>query len=508
MEPLGINPKIVEVGSLAPWSATQPPHHTHASTTTTTTTTTSVANHATSPFKVDEAVNGKLCVWSGELSQLRVGAVVNSTNETLTEHCNTQLIQRAGPRIKAELRNAVKSCKTGEVRVTGGYGLPARYVIHTVAPRYNIKYHTASETALHMCYRRVLEAAVEKKIRSVAVCTLHTVARGYPPEQGAHTALRTVRRCLERWGGALDQVVMVVNSIDTPIYSSLTPLYFPRTAHEEEAARRLLPVDLGNEFGEPIVPDRQIRIIDNPQHKYEDVEDSADLAAQLQSSVSVGEHAFSHMEEDIDKQRLLGGQPSYATADPETASMTTDLQQKQRYERLLRRAKNEDLSEVSGIGCLYQCGLDKFGRPVVIFIGKWFRFNEINLDKALLYLISLLDPLVRGDYVVVYFHTITTTENHPSLSWIRHVYDMLEYKYKKNLKAFYIVHPTLWTKIMTWWFTTFMAPQIKHKVHSVPGVEYLYDIIDPDQLEIPAYITEHDMTINGIRYYRPVTSSS
>lgn len=238
------------------------------------------------------------------------------------------------------------------------------------------------------------------------------------------------------------------------------------------------------------------------------LEDSADLAAQFQSSVSIGDHAFSQMEEDIDKQRLLGGQPAYATADPETASMTSDLQHKQRYERLLRRAKTEDLSEVSGIGCLYQCGVDKFGRPVIIFIGKWFKFNEINLEKAILYLIYLLDPLVRGDYVIVYFHTITTTENHPSLAWIREVYEVLEYKYKKNLKAFYIVHPTLWTKIMTWWFTTFMAPQIKHKVHSVPGVEYLYDIIDQDQLEIPAYITEHDMTVNGIRYYKPGSASS
>lgn len=53
-----------------------------------------------------------------------------------------------------------------------------------------------------------------------------------------------------------------------------------------------------------------------------------------------------------------------------------------RYERLLRRAKTEDLSEVSGIGCLYQSGVDRFGRPVIVFVGKWFRFKEINLDKV------------------------------------------------------------------------------------------------------------------------------
>lgn len=49
--------------------------------------------------------------------------------------------------------------------------------------------------------------------------------------------------------------------------------------------------------------------------------------------------------------------------------------------------------------------------------------------------------------------------------------------------------------MMTWWFTTFMAPAIKQKVHSLPGIEYLYEVMSPNQLEIPAYITEFDMTV-------------
>jgi len=51
-------------------------------------------------------------------------------------------------------------------------------------------------------------------------------------------------------------------------------------------------------------------------------------------------------------------------------------------------------------------------------------------------------------------------------------------------------------KMATWWFTTFMAPAIKQKVHSLPGVEYLYSVMSPDQLEIPAYITEYDMSVS------------
>ncbi|KAH9643192.1 hypothetical protein HF086_012854 [Spodoptera exigua] len=116
--------------------------------------------------------------------------------------------------------------------------------------------------------------------------------------------------------------------------------------------------------------------------------------------------------------------------------------------------------------------------------------------QALLYLIKLLDPIVRGDYVIAYFHTLASSANHPPFSWLKEVYTVLPYKYKKNLKAFYIVHPTFWTKMMTWWFTTFMAPAIKAKVHNLPGVEYLYSVMARDQLDVPAFVTEYDMTVS------------
>lgn len=205
-----------------------------------------------------------------------------------------------------------------------------------------------------------------------------------------------------------------------------------------------------------------------------------------------------------DTQRLLA--PAHPRESYERRTRITDNQDQ--YERLLRRARTEDLSEVSGIGCLYQSGVDRLGRPVVVFIGKWFPIGDIDLDKALLYLIKLLDPIVRGDYVIAYFHTLASSGNHPPFSWLKEVYTVLPYKYKKNLKAFYIVHPTFWTKMMTWWFTTFMAPAIKAKVHNLPGVEYLYSVMARDQLEVPAFVTEYDMTINGLHYFQPDTSNT
>lgn len=53
-------------------------------------------------------------------------------------------------------------------------------------------------------------------------------------------------------------------------------------------------------------------------------------------------------------------------------------------------------------------------------------------------------------------------------------------------------------QIMTWWFTTFMAPSIKDKVHSLVGLEYLYSIMDMDQLQIPTFIREYDMSVSII----------
>ncbi|KAL2719434.1 protein GDAP2 [Vespula squamosa] len=498
MEPLRIAPDVVDISALKKWtdfpvqhrftdysnSIDEPSHHT------------------ISPFPCQPALNNKIALWTGDISILQVDAVVNSTNETMNENsimCQ-RIFDRAGSALKMEIYNEIKECKTGEVRVTQGHGLPARFIIHTVGPFYNIKYQTAAQNTLHCCYRNVLQKSRELGLRSIALPVINSVRRNYPPDAGAHIALRTIRRFLEQYSDSLTCIILVLEPCDLGIYEIILPLYFPRNLAEQDNACWQLPIDIGGTDGEPLLPDRQIRIIDNPQHALHDDEETVELSAQLETSVNIGEHAFAQMQGDLDRQRLLGER---SVTDPLADIMIKQMQQKERYERLLRRAKTEDLTEVSGIGCLYQSGVDRQGRPVVVFVGKWFPATKINLDKALLYVIQLLDPIVKGDYVIAYFHTLTTSSNYPSLQWLREVYNVLPYKYKKNLKQFYIIHPTFWTKMMTWWFTTFMAPAIKQKVHNLPGVEYLYEVMAPDQLEIPAYITEYDMTINGLRYYTP-----
>lgn len=69
-------------------------------------------------------------------------------------------------------------------------------------------------------------------------------------------------------------------------------------------------------------------------------------------------------------------------------------------------------------------------------------------------------------------------------------------RYEKNLKCFYVVHPTFRTKFMTWWFTTFSAPEVKDKVRFLTGVEFLYDSVSPEQLDIPQFIMDSDIQVS------------
>ena len=127
------------------------------------------------------------------------------------------------------------------------------------------------------------------------------------------------------------------------------------------------------------------------------------------------------------------------------------VEHRRRYQELSRRAQEEDLSEVEDTCCIYRAGYDKQGRAVIVFIGKWFKHSQIDLDKALLYLLKTVEPVADHDYVVFYFHTRTSRDNIPSYAWIKDVYSTLTYNYKKNLKAFFIVHPTIFTKMTCWW---------------------------------------------------------
>jgi hypothetical protein len=188
---------------------------------------------------------------------------------------------------------------------------------------------------------------------------------------------------------------------------------------------------------------------------------------------------------------------------PGESGNSEDAKFRRRYREMLRRSQEEDLSSVEATNCIYQAGYDKQGRAVIVFIGKWFKHSQIDLEKAFLYLLRVVEPIADHDYVVFYFHTRTCRDNIPSYWYIKEVYNTLPYKFKKNLRKFFVVHPTVWTKMTCWWFSTFMAPAIKNKIQNVHALEELSSVVDHKDLSIPMFVTEQDMVLNGLRFYQP-----
>ena len=163
------------------------------------------------PFAINSAMNRKVVFTRAPLWALEVDALVVGNNESLSDRSGAtgEVFRRAGPELELEVQR-LEGCRTGESRLTAGYTLPATHIVHTVGPRYQPRFASAAECALHWCYRSALHLCREHRLRSVALCQVHTERRGYPLDEGAHVALRTVRRFLERWPAALDLVVFVL----------------------------------------------------------------------------------------------------------------------------------------------------------------------------------------------------------------------------------------------------------------------------------------------------------
>jgi O-acetyl-ADP-ribose deacetylase len=136
----------------------------------------------------------------GDIAQQATDAIVNATDNSLIPYgggVEDAINQAAGPELLAESRT-LGGCETGDAKLTKGYHLKAKYVIHTVGPVYRWDPSRAAEL-LANCYRRSLEVASENHLKSIAFPSISTgAACGYPFAEAAPIALKTVADYLKR----------------------------------------------------------------------------------------------------------------------------------------------------------------------------------------------------------------------------------------------------------------------------------------------------------------------
>ncbi|KAH4097489.1 ADP-ribose phosphatase [Parastagonospora nodorum] len=197
-------------------------------------------NDVSSSYTPSATLNDKISIIRRDITTLAIDAIVNAANTSLLGGGGVDgaIHRAAGPKLYDECET-LDGCETGNAKMTRGYELPSKKVIHAVGPIYWKEGRSASAKLLSMCYRTSLQLAVDNECRSIAFSALSTGVYGYPSDEAAVVALQTVRQFLDEDGKAekLDRVIFC-NFLekDENAYYREIQKYFPMVQSVEDTA--------------------------------------------------------------------------------------------------------------------------------------------------------------------------------------------------------------------------------------------------------------------------------
>ncbi|XP_047484859.1 rho GTPase-activating protein 8-like isoform X3 [Penaeus chinensis] len=170
---------------------------------------------------------------------------------------------------------------------------------------------------------------------------------------------------------------------------------------------------------------------------------------------------------------------------------------------------DNDFTDIARHGIVDIIGDDTYGRKVIVVSACKLPSNKyFNHEKFLKYLMFTLDQYVEQDYSLVYFHYGLNSKNKPPVSWMWSAYKALDRKYKKNLKALYLVHPTNFIRVVYNIFKPAISAKFGRKVMYVNYLHELQQHLHLSQLPIPQCVQQHDQQLVAKLKSLPKTTGS
>ncbi|CAH8491150.1 unnamed protein product [Dicrocoelium dendriticum] len=159
---------------------------------------------------------------------------------------------------------------------------------------------------------------------------------------------------------------------------------------------------------------------------------------------------------------------------------------------------DSDFADISRLGLLQVAGDDKLGRKVIVFSAcRLPAVDLIDHQRLLLYITKTLEQYVIHDYCLIYFHCGLTNRNKPRFGWLVQAYRTLDRDFRKNLKALYIVHPTMGIKFLWSLFKPFISSKMAQKVAYIEELKQLEDVVFLNQIPIPHRVLEYDKLVGA-----------
>ena len=167
------------------------------------------------------SVKERISIVEGDITKLAVDAIVNAANNSLLGGGGVDgaIHRAAGPKLLDECIT-LNGCETGDAKITGGYNLPARHVIHTVGPIWRGGNNGEPEK-LASCYRKSTEVAVANGVQTIAFPAISTGVYGYPLEEAAQIAVSQVVECLNEMPSIKNVTFVLFGAKNYDIYKAI-----------------------------------------------------------------------------------------------------------------------------------------------------------------------------------------------------------------------------------------------------------------------------------------------